>query len=91
MSFDFEKEEPKVFVEGQMRTVFNLLEDMKLELRGYDEAELQEVKEFAKRWLTVPNRVMVVIASHMFDQCNYQMTMLRAADKALKKSEPTND
>jgi len=27
----------------------------------------------------------------MFDQCNYQMTMLRAADNALKKSEPTND
>ena len=91
MSFYFEKESPKVFVEGQMRTVFNLLEDMKVELRGYDEAELQEVKEFAKRWLTVTNRAMVVIASHMFDQCNYQMTMLRAADNALKKSEPTND
>ena len=91
MSFYFEKESPKVFVEGQMRTVFNLLEDMKVELRGYDEAELQEVKEFAKRWITVPNLAMVVIASHMFDQCNYQMTMLRAADNALKKSEPTND
>lgn len=91
MSFEFEKETPKVFVEGQMRNVFNLLEDMKVELRGYSEAELQEVKEIAAPWMAASNRTIIMFASYIVDQCNYQMTMLRAADKALKKAEAAND
>lgn len=90
MTFNFEKEPPKVFVEEQMRNVFNLLEDMKVELRGYNEAELQEVKEFAVPWMSASNRTIIMFASYIVDQCNYQMTMLRAADKALKKTEAIN-
>ena len=63
MSFEFEKEVPKVFVEGQMRNVFNLLEDMKVELRGYNEAELQEVKEIVAPWMAASNRTAAASAT----------------------------
>ena len=39
MTFEFEKDEPKVFVEEKMRSVFMLLEDIRSELRGFEQQE----------------------------------------------------
>lgn len=91
MTFDFEKEEPKVFVEEKMRSVFMLLEDIRSELRGYEPQELDEIKEIAKPFMTVPNRTMIMCASYIVDQCNYQKTMLRAAEKAAAKADKQPD
>ena len=89
------EQEPKDFVEDKMKGLFNMLEDMKLELRGYTLAELDEVKEHARPFMAVSNRTMIMFASYIVDQCNYQKTIMRAAAASKQKAgagkEATDD
>lgn len=86
MTFDFETDEPKVFVEEKMRTIFNMYHDMKSELRDYNLAELQEVKEFASSYTrlgTSPFRNDIVrqFANQIVQQVRYRMAVLREMER----------
>lgn len=86
MSFEFEKETPKDFVEGRLRIIFNMYHDMKSELRDYDLAELQEVKEFASSYTrlgTSPfrNDIVMQFANKIVEQARYRMAVLREMER----------
>jgi len=87
MTIEFEKEVPNRFAEEKMRSMFNQLEDMKAELRLYGQADLDEIKEAARPYMNASNRTMAMFASYMVDQCNYEKTLQRAAEKSAEKSK----
>ena len=78
MTFEFEKEDPKRFVEDKIKTLFNLIEDTKLEIRDYTLGDIDELREHAMLHTTVYSRAMAVFASMIVEQCDYQKAMLRA-------------
>ena len=88
-------QEPRQFIEDKMRSLFNMIEDTKLEMRGYSPAELDELKEHAKTYMNRANRVWVIFASLIVDQCDYQKAVLRAIAASKQQAgagkETTND
>jgi len=88
MTFEFETDEPKVFVDERIRAIFDMIEDMKSGLRDYNEAELQEIKECARAWKRVSmSNTVSSFAYYIIDRCNYQMSILRAAQTATAQAE----
>lgn len=86
MTFEFEKEDPKKFVEDKMKTLFKLIEDTKLEMTDYTLDETDELREHAMLHTTVYSRAMAVFASMIVEQCDYQKAMLRGI-AAIKEAE----
>jgi len=79
------EQHPSDFIDDKMKSLFNMIEDTKLEMRGYSPAELDELKEHARSYMNRANRAMVVFASLIVDQCDYQKAILRAAQASRKE------
>lgn len=86
MTFEFEKEDPKTFIKVRMRMVYDIYQDMKEEMRGFNEAELQEVKELASDYARLGssplrNDVVMHFAHHTIQQARYRMAVIRDKER----------
>lgn len=86
MTFEFEKENPKTFVKVRMRMIYDMYQGMKEEMRGFNEAELQEVKELASDYTRLGssplrNDVVRQFAKHTIAQARYRMAVIRDKER----------